>query len=254
MSRPDRRDREGAVAQTLVTIADTLVREFDVHDLFDRLTTACVTLLTAAAAGLMLAEPDGRLQLMASSSEVMRALELFEVQPAEGPCRDCYASSEPVAVDLRDSPAARSWLLFTAEARANSITWVQALPMRLRGETIGVLTLFHTADQRPDDHDTALAQALADVATIAILHRRALSHSELLSEQLQAALTGRVVIEQAKGLLAERGALSVDAAFTVLRDYCRATRLPLTATAAELLSGARDPDEVLALRPEHSPR
>src|SRR3954453_17198668 len=108
---------------------------------------------------------------------------------------------------------------------------MQALPMRLRGHTIGALNLFHYAGAPLGDHDTALAQALADVATIALLQRRALASSELLSEQLQEALNDRVVIEQAKGLLAERGQIDVDAAFGLLRAYCRSSRLPLTRTA-----------------------
>lgn len=120
--------------------------------------------------------------------------------------------------------------------------------MRLRGQTIGALNIFHTVGVRFDDRDTDLAQALADMATIALLQRRALTSSELLSEQLQVALNDRVVIEQVKGLLAERGQLDVDAAFDLLREYCRASRLPLTRTAREILTGERDSDDVLARR------
>jgi GAF domain-containing protein len=241
--------REAVLAHTLVTIADTLVSDFDVTDLFDRLTNACVDLLGAATAGLMLADYNGRLQLMASSSEAMRALELFEMSQGEGPCLDCFAGGEAIAVDLREDEAQRRWPQFTPEARRMSFSGVQALPMRLRGDTIGALNVFHTtADHRLDAHDTELAQALADIATIAILQRRALSSTELLAEQLQAALNDRIVIEQAKGLLAERGRLPIDEAFAVLRNFCRSSRLPLTATARALVDGERDPDEVLAGR------
>jgi GAF domain-containing protein len=238
--------REATLAGTLVAITDTLVSDFDVTDLFDRLTSACVDVLGAATAGLMLADHHGNLQLVASSTEAMRQLETFEVTHREGPCLDSYNSHEQIAVDLRDGAAARRWPRFTAEALRLSFVGVQALPMRLRGETIGALNVFHTGIDRLNEHDTALAQALADVATIAILQHRALASSELLATQLQVALNDRIVIEQAKGLLAERGHMKVDEAFAVLRDYCRSSRLPLTRTARELVAGEGDLDAVLA--------
>src|SRR3954447_2398621 len=236
MTGPDSGTREAILAKTFVMLADTLVDDFDVTDLFDRLTGACVELLGAATAGLMLVDQHGTLQLMASSSEAMRDLELFEMSHDQGPCMECFANREAVSADLRTTEAANRWPQFTAEALRQSVTAVQALPMRLRGQTIGALNIFHTVGARFDDHDIALAQALADVATIALLQRRLLSSSELLSEQLQVALNDRVVIEQVKGLLAERGQHDVDAAFTLLREYCRASRLPLTRTAREMLT------------------
>jgi GAF domain-containing protein len=248
MSEDSTPGREAALAHTLVTIADTLVSEFDIADLFDRLTSACVDLLGAATAGLMLADHHGNLQLMASSSDAMRALELYEMRHNEGPCLDCYARREPLAIDLRDDDAARRWPQFTPRARRMSFSGVQALPMRLRGDTIGALNIFHTEPGGFSSEDTDLAQALADIATIAILQRRALSSSELLAEQLQRALNDRIVIEQVKGLIAERGRMEIDAAFTLLRDFCRAARLPLTATARELIAGERNLDDLLSSR------
>jgi GAF domain-containing protein len=256
-----RHDRESSLASTFVQLADTLVRDFDVTDLFDRLTTACVELLNAAAAGLMLADQQGTLQLMTSSSGTMRTLELYELTHAEGPCLDAFATCTQIAIDLHDPAAAKSWPGFAARAIELGFSGVQALPMRLRERTIGSLNVFHTRTDRLDEHDTALAQALADVATIAILQRRTLDSTEELAAQLQTALNDRIVIEQAKGLLAERGHLDVDHAFAVLRDFCRSSRLPLTPTARELLTGQRDASDVLgriaasspALRHEETP-
>lgn len=245
---PDDLARESLLADTFVRLADTLVRDFDVADLFDRLTSACVDLLGAATAGLMLAYPPGRLQLVTSSSDAMRTLEEFEVSSGEGPCMDAYAHRHPVSIDLRSDTARDTWPRFTAQAIDAGFTGVQALPMRLRGDTIGALNLFHTGDQRFDEHDTALAQALADVATIAILQHRSLTTSQDLAGQLQVALNDRIVIEQVKGLLAERGGVAVDTAFSMLRDYCRTARLPLTRTSRELINGERDPDDVLRAR------
>lgn len=244
---------EAVLARTFVMLADTLVDDFDVTDLFDRLTEACVELLGAATAGLMLADHHGTLQLMASSSEAMRRLELFEVTHDQGPCMECFASGVAVRADLTTAEAQERWPEFTAEALRDSVTAVQALPMRLRGHTIGALNIFHNGTPAFDDHATSLAQALADVATIALLQRRALASSELLTEQLQEALNDRIVIEQVKGLLAERGGLDVDVAFDLMRQYCRTSRLQLTHTARELLSGERDPDDVLAGRWPRTP-
>jgi GAF domain-containing protein len=244
--------REVALANTFVALADTLVHDFDVNDLFDRLVAACVDVLGATTAGLMLADQRGSLQLVASTSSAMREMELFEMRHGEGPCLDSFASGRPLTVRLSDAAAAERWPRFTPEALNRSYTGVQALPMRLRGETIGALNVFHSDDHELAESDTRVAQALADVATIAILQRRALASSEVLAEQLQAALNERIVIEQAKGLLAERGQLTVDAAFGLLRDFCRSSRLPLTPTARELVNGERDPDDILARRWPHS--
>jgi GAF domain-containing protein len=234
-------------------IADTLVDDYDVTDLFDRLTLACVELLGTDTAGLMLADQAGRLQLVASSSNTMRTLETFEVANDQGPCMECFATQRAISADLREDAALLRWPLFTIQARQAGVTGVQALPMRLRRQTIGALNIFHTAHPWLGEHDIALAQALADVATIALLQRRALAGSELLTEQLQEALNGRVVIEQAKGLLAERGQLDVDTAFDLLRRFCRSGQLQLTETSRALVTGTRDPDDVLALRWPKSP-
>jgi GAF domain-containing protein len=254
MTGPGNGQRAAKLAQTFVMLADTLVDDFDVTDLFDRLTGACIELLGAATAGLMLVDQHGVLQVVASSSDAMRALELFEMSHDEGPCMDCYAGQQPVNADLRSAEAASRWPQFTAEALRHSVTAVQALPMRLRGQTIGALNIFHTSGPGFDDQDVTLAQALADIATIALLQRRVLNSSELLSEQLQEALNDRVVIEQAKGLLAERGQIDIDVAFRLLREYSRALRIPLTPTARELLAGERDADDVLARRWPRSPQ
>jgi GAF domain-containing protein len=253
MSDPGSSEREASLALTFVQIADTLVRDFDIADLFDRLTDACVDLLGAATAGLMLADHRGDLQLMSSSSIAMRSLELYELGHREGPCLDAFRERQQISISLHAPIAAQQWPQFASLALSYGFTGVQALPMRLRDDTIGALNVFHTGDARLDEHHTALAQALADVATIAILQRRALQSSEQLTGQLQTALNDRIVIEQAKGLLAERGQLDIDAAFVVLRDYCRSARIPLTQTARELLRGQRDPDDVLAQRWPTSP-
>jgi GAF domain-containing protein len=159
--------REALLARTLVELAETLVADFDVVELLTRLADRCVEVLGVGAAGLMLAGPDGQLKVMASSSEAMRVLELFELQAKEGPCLDCYHSGKPVMQADLATPTTR-WPRFAAETLAAGFRSVQALPMRLRGTVIGALNLFHAEAGEMPPADIEGAQALADVATIAI--------------------------------------------------------------------------------------
>jgi GAF domain-containing protein len=214
-------DREQLLAEAFVGLADTLVDDYDVIDVLDRLVAHSVTLLAAHAAGIMLIDPHGRLRVVASSSEESDWTELMQVQTDEGPCIDCVRTGEPVTVtDLND--AATRWPRFTAAlAGRGSYRSVHALPLRLRGEAIGGMNLFHTRPGPLPEADLRLAQALADIATIGILQERAIRHSEMLAEQLQRALNTRVVIEQAKGVLAQLGNMAMDAAFERLRRHAR---------------------------------
>ena len=210
--------RETLLATTLVELADTLVADFDVVDLLTRLANRCVDVLDVGAAGLMLAAPDGGLRVMASSSEAMLLLELFELQAEEGPCVDCYRTGQPVVNQDLEAANGR-WPRFAAEALAAGFHSVHALPMRLRGTVIGALNLFHIERGEMRQSDVDAAQAFADVATIAILQHRAAIEAQVLNEQLNHALNSRVVIEQAKGMVAEREGLDMEQAFATLRHY-----------------------------------
>lgn len=224
------------LATTFVELADSLVDEYDVIELLHTLTERCVELLGVDAAGLLLADRRGVLQVAASSSEQVRLIELFELQNDEGPCLDCYAESRPIgAADL--GAGDERWPRFAAEAVSAGFDAVQALPLRLRGQSIGALNLFWTS--RADVHvaDLRVAQALADVATIAILQERLTRSRELLAGQLQAALNSRVVIEQAKGVLAERGGMDIGAAFDLLRSTARRSSRRLAEVAADVVAG-----------------
>ena len=228
--------REALLARTLVELADTLVDDFDVVELLTLLTDRCVDVLDVEAAGLMLVAPEGDLRVMASSSEAMRVLELFELQSQEGPCLDCYRTGRPVV--NQDLAAANSrWPRFAAEALAAGFHSVHALPMRLRGTVIGAINLFHIerGEMRPTDVDAA--QALADVATIAILQHRAAFEAQVLNDQLNHALNSRIVIEQAKGMVAEREGLNMEEAFSALRDHARSHNLRLVDVAHDVIGG-----------------
>ncbi len=232
-------DRLKRVAQVFVELADTLVEEFDVVDLLQVLAERSVELLDADASGLMLADQRGELRLMAFTMERARLLELFELQIREGPCQDAYTSGLAITnVDLVE--AETRWPVFTPAAREAGFTTTHALPMRLRGNVIGVLNLFSERVRLLDEDDVAVGQAMADVATIGLLHERTLRERTVLSEQLQTALHSRVLIEQAKGVLAARAGISVEDAFTMMRLHARRNRGTLTAVASAVIQETLD--------------
>ncbi|WP_410625797.1 GAF and ANTAR domain-containing protein [Amycolatopsis sp. cmx-8-4] len=240
-------DRERQVTRTFVALADTLVDDFDVADLLHTLVRRCVDLLDVAAAGLTLVDERGSLQVLASSTEQARLLELFQLGIDEGPCVECFASRTPVLVADIAAEAGR-WPRFAAEAAREGFASVHALPMRLRKQTIGALNLFGARPGELAADDVYLAQGLADTATIGILQERAVRHRETMSEQLQTALNSRVTIEQAKGVLAVTGGLTMDDAFAALRGYARDNGLRLSDVARALAERALDPALVLARR------
>jgi transcriptional regulator with GAF, ATPase, and Fis domain len=225
------------LSETFVELADTMVVGFDVIDFLHVLTDRSVQLLGASAAGLLLADPRGELRVLAASSERARLLELFQIQNDQGPCLDCFHSGQPVMVaDL--STEGRRWPRFAPAAREAGFASVQALPMRLREQIIGALNLFRAAPGPFDQTDMRVGQALADVATISLLSERSLRRSETLNEQLQAALNSRVIIEQAKGKLAERLQLDMEQAFNVLRRYARSQNIRLSDLARAFVDGS----------------
>jgi GAF domain-containing protein len=232
--------RETLLARTLVELADSLVADFDVVELLTVLADRCVDVLDVGAAGIMLASPDGELRVMASSSEAMRVLELFEIQARQGPCLECYRTGSPV-VNQNLVVSDDRWPRFAAAALAAGFHAVHALPMRLRGTVIGALNLFHVEPGEMRKADVDDAQAFADVATIAILQHRAATEAHVLNEQLNGALNTRVVIEQAKGIVAERQGLDMEHAFATLRNHARNHNLRLVDVAADMIGGSLAP-------------
>jgi transcriptional regulator with GAF, ATPase, and Fis domain len=228
--------REQLLADTFVALADTLVDDYDIVELLDQLVNACVDLVGVAAAGLLLDDQRGNLAVVASSSEETRLLEVFQLQNDEGPCLDCVRSGVSVSyADLRNEGA--RWPLFVPAAIAAGFLSVTAVPLRLRAQTIGGLNLFDDVATAVPVDDQRIAQALADVATIGILHRRSAHRSTIVAEQLQHALNSRIVIEQAKGVLAERSNVTMERAFEVLRRHARNHNLKLTDVALAVVRG-----------------
>ncbi len=244
--------REQRVVQTFVELANTMVDDFDVIEFLHTLAERSVELLDGVEAGLLLADPAGALRVMASSSEGVEALEVLQSQNDEGPCFECYQRGEPVfSEDLRADSA--RWPIFAPAAVGKGFASVQAIPMRVRGATIGALNLFRAEVGRLDEADIPLAQGMADIAAVALLQERAVRESRGVVHQLQGALTSRVVIEQAKGVLAERAQIGVDDAFAHMRAYARAHNEHLSDIARALIEGRIDAATLAAQAPRPRP-
>ena len=227
-------------------LADSLVNDFDVVELMVLLTERCVELLDVSAAGLLLSDGSGALRLMAATSEALEMVELFQVQSDEGPCCDCFRTGAPVnAVNLTDE--GDRWPRFAPVAAAAGFHAVSAFPLRLRGQVLGALNLFRDDPVMPGRADMATAQALADVATIALLQNRAITESHELNEQLEQALNSRIAIEQAKGVIAERLSCGVDEAFARLRRFARSSQKRLSEVSREVVEGGLSPEEIDAI-------
>jgi transcriptional regulator with GAF, ATPase, and Fis domain len=237
--------RDARLARRFVALADTLVDDYDLVDLLDQLVTSCVDLLGMAAAGLLLKDSHGAVQLLASSSDATRVVELYQLENDEGPCLEAVRTGR--AVSAHDADELRSrWPTFAAVALARGYLSVHACPMRLREQTIGALNVFGSAAAPLQPDDLRIAQALADVATIGILQQRSLHRSWVVAEQLQNALNSRIVIEQAKGVLAEHSKVDMEAAFAALRSHARRTNSKLGLVAQQLVQRELSPDQVLS--------
>jgi transcriptional regulator with GAF, ATPase, and Fis domain len=232
--------REREVLRALVEVADTFVDDYDVVDFLHGLTERCVALLDVDEAGVMLVDTNRTLRYVASSSEQMRLVELMELQHEEGPCLDAYRGGQ-VTVSMAADDAQRRWPQFGTHARDAGLASLAGIPMRLRLDRIGALNLFSHRPGGLSNEDQEIAQAMADIATIGVLHERAIRDGQLITTQLQTALESRIAIEQAKGILAENMGITVDDAFTRLRDYSRSRNSKLTDTARHVVSGALAP-------------
>jgi transcriptional regulator with GAF, ATPase, and Fis domain len=227
--------REGRLLETFAKLADTLVVGYDVVDLLQMLVESCRDLLGATAAGILLADDYGELEVVASTSESSRLVEMMQLGAEAGPCVDCYYSGQTVVVpDISQSP--REWGAFRDSAVEQGFGAVYALPMRLRETTIGALNLFQGVGERMSEQDLVAAQAFADVATIGILHERSLRESGVIQEQLQNALNSRVLIEQAKGVVAHASSVSTDEAFERIRSFARASQRGIADVAGEIVN------------------
>lgn len=232
------------LAEVFVEVADTLVDEFDLIEFLQKLATHTSQLFEARAAGLLLADHRGRLQVMAASDERSEMLELFQVQAREGPCQDCFTQGAAV-INADLTQASDRWPTFAPRAVAAGYRSVHAFPLRLRKQTLGALNLFGTDTGRMTDIDIRVVQALADVATIGMLQQRAIQRGDDLTDQLQGALNTRIAIEQAKGMLAQIHATTPDLAFELLRAYCRRNSVKLSDVALQVVTDSTSVQDLM---------
>ncbi len=231
------------VLKILVEAVDTLTADFDLIEFLHRLSVRCVELLSADAVGMMIVDQHGELQLIAASDERTRLLELFALQHDQGPCVRCYHSGEAqLNINLTSSAVTADFGPFAARAREGGFVVTHALPMKLRREVIGAVNLFDTRLHHLSDSDIQIGQAIADVATIAILQQRTIEQGYAEKAQLQAALSNRVIIEQAKGILSERQNLGLDDTFDAMRALARHRGLRVTELARQITEGTFDGD------------
>ena len=230
--------RQTLTATTFVEIVDTLVGDFDVIEVLTSLTSRCVELLNIGAACILLADDDGQLRVIGASTEEIQLKELFQVQSGEGPCLDCFRSGR---IMLHSDLASLSrWPQFAAECAGAGFNSVCAVPLRLKARTLGCLNMFVSEPAGLSGADVALAQAFADVASIAIIQDQATREAAVREGDLQHALTSRIAIEQAKGMIAEHNRVDMDEAFSRMRTYAQNNNLRLTDVAEALVAGRTD--------------
>lgn len=229
--------RESELLRTFAKLADTLVADYDVVDLLQLLVDSCHDLLNSTAAGILLADSSGQLEVLASTSEAARLVEIMQLSAEAGPCIESFRTGRVVSVpNITDSRG--DWSQFRDSALEQGFASIDSIPLRLRDTTIGALNLLRASPGEMDASDLVAAQAFADVATIGILHERSLRQSTLVKDQLQAALNSRIVVEQAKGVIAHLHGVSVDDAFTLIRDYARKNRAGIGHVAQQIVDRA----------------
>jgi GAF domain-containing protein len=236
--------RDTRLVRGFVKLADSLVGDFDVVEMLDRLVHSCVDLLDVEAAGILLLNQDRRLEVAASSDAAARYMEVFQLQCRSGPCVEVVRTGRPIVV-TDQAELHRRWPVFGKAVGQVGYRAVYALPMRVREETIGALNLFSTAPAGLDELDAEVAQAMAHAATIGIMQQRSITRATLLAEQLQLALNTRTAVEQAKGIVSEYAGVDVGTAFEAIRKFARSHQANLGSVAEQLVGRTLDPRSVI---------
>lgn len=229
-------NRETMLLETFVSLADTLVADYDVVAFLDSLVERCAVIFEATEVGIILADVEGRLGVIASTSERTRLIEVLQLAAEEGPCTEAFARGTVISADDPEDMHAR-WPDFASRCAELGFRAVHSVPLRLRNTTIGSLNLFRDRPGSLSAADAATAQALADIATIGILHERTLREADEVRAQLQHALDTRVLIEQAKGVVAHMRGVDMDTAFRLLRQRARSHQARLSDVAQGVIEG-----------------
>jgi len=233
-------DTSALLLDTFVELADTLASGYEVGDLLQFLVDRCSELLLADTAGVLLETPGGDLPtLAAATSQDMLDIEELEIGLQQGPCLEAYRTGKPVLVeDL--AQCHERWPEFTPRIVALGMQSAYAFPLLLRGDRIGALNLYRAEVKTFAPHEIRLGQALADIAAVGILQERAVFAAERRADQLQRALNSRIMIEQAKGVLAERRRIPPGEAFQRLRSHARSNNMKLREVCRHVMNGELD--------------
>lgn len=242
-SLPQDLAREEKLARTFVDLTDTLVETFDVHDFLHLLCVRTEQILTVQAVGVLIESEDGTLGLVAASSQEAGAIDLFELQARQGPCYEAYMGGAQILTEDLETARGR-WPGFVPRALEAGFGAVAAFPLRLHGARLGAMNLFRTQRESFEGPDVSAAQALADMATIGLISHRRLAAAEARADQLQYALESRVIIEQAKGMVAHHHGVDPEEAFELLRYHARPRNLEVRAVAERLVTGELDAEEL----------
>lgn len=249
--------RESRLAAALLEAADTLTDGFDPAAHLRLVSGRCAELLAARAVGIMLVGAGGETLALGGGDRLAHVL--LEAQRDGGPCPESHRTGRPVPpASLHGPEVAARWPEFTPCALRHGIGTTFAVPLRRGDSLLGALNVFDVNHQSPGGSSASVgtAQAFADATALGLHNHRAHDGFRTLSGQLQHALTSRVRIEQAKGILAERRRTGVDEAFDVLRGYARRNRLPLDAVARSVVEQTLSDAELDAPgapRPPHGP-
>ena len=224
----------------LTRFSRTLAGRYDVSDVLYELSDGVAQVLNAAGAGVSLADDYGQLRFATATNEVVTALEQVQQDTQQGPCHVACTTNQPVLVsDLRQP---NEWPQLTDAALRAGLASVAGIPMTFDGRAVGSLNIYDDHVREWSDQDLTAALVLADIATGYLVHASELNQARRTNEQLQAALDSRVIIEQAKGLLAGERGITLDQAFAILRSHARNRNAPVHAIAQAVVE--------LGLRPE----
>ena len=224
-----------ALAITLIEITNSVTQGAETIEIFTELAGKCVNLLPVAAAGILLRDVTGTLQVIGASSPSAHLLDLFQVQNEQGPCLECTMTGMPVTdVELQ---ATGRWPRFAALTRAQGFQAVYALPLRSRDVTVGALNLF--AREPLSSSRLVVAQALADTATLSLLQVDPHIDLQIVIRRIHLAVESRNTLEQAQGMIAQRFSIDAEQALIRLQDVSESTALSLVEVATAVIQ--RDP-------------
>jgi hypothetical protein len=224
------------LAVTLIEITRSVTQGAETIEIFTELAEKCVGLLPVSAAGILLRDVSGTLQVIGASSPSAHLLDLFQVQNEEGPCLECTMTG--IGVSDIELSATGPWPRFSELARAQEFTAVYALPLRSRDVTVGALNLFAREQLSPGR--LVVAQALADAATLSLLQVDPHIDLQIVIRRIHLAVESRNTLEQAQGMIAQRFKIEAEEALVRLRDVSERTSLTLVEVATAVVQ--RDPD------------